>query len=132
MPEAEKKPYEDQYQKDKAAYEEWKQSEEGKAALAKQKSMKDSAKEDDSKGANKRGASAGNADDKESLAKKIKTVATPNKGRRPSAKGKPAETQLSEAILAKCASMGTAGSGVSYQTLLEKLIASDGLADVDQ
>merc|ERR1712060_175708 len=43
----EKKPYEDQYQKDKAEYESWKESDAGKAALAKQKAMKGGTKEDE-------------------------------------------------------------------------------------
>lgn len=130
-----KKPYEDQYQKDKAEYEAWKETDAGKEALAKLKAMKGGNKEDEgtspqkvTKGASKRAASG---DDGETLAKKVRKVATPS-GRAKTAKASIPEAKLSEAIMSKCAAMGISGSGVSYQGLLEKILATEGLAHVDQ
>merc|ERR1712087_562063 len=45
MEEAEKKPYVDKYEKDKAEYEAWKETAAGKEALAKLKEQKDQKKE---------------------------------------------------------------------------------------
>jgi len=142
MSDEDKKPYEDQYRKDKATYEAWKESDAGKEALAKHKALKGGKTEEDDaspkkspkKGTNKRASSKG--EDEENVAKKAKTVSTPSgrgKGRGKGANAKKAvQTQLSESILAKCSAMGVASSGVQYQTLLEKLLTTEGLANCDQ
>lgn len=126
----EKKPYEDQYQKDKAEYESWKESDAGKEALAKQKAMKGGKKEDEGTSP-KKNKRAGSAGDEETLAKKVRKVATPS-GRGRTAKASSPEAKLSDAIITKCAAMGESGSGVSYQSLLEKILATEGLANIDQ
>merc|ERR1712107_475663 len=130
MSDEEKKPYEDQYQKDKAEYESWKESDAGKAALAKQKAMKGGTKEDEgtSPKKNKRTVSGG---DEETLAKKVRKVATPSGRGRPPKASSP-EANLSEAIITKCAAMGESVSGVPYRSLLEKILATEGLANINQ
>merc|ERR1719188_1244614 len=65
------------------------------------------------------------------LPKKVRKVATPS-GRAKTTKASIPEAKLSEAIMSKCAAMGISGSGVSYQGLLEKILATEGLANVDQ
>ena len=58
--------------------------------------------------------------DEETLAKKVRKVATPS-GRGRTANASSPEAKRSEAIITKCAAMGESGSGVSYQTLLENI-----------
>jgi len=139
----EKKPYEEQYQKDKAVYETWKISDAGKEALVKQKSMKKGAKapaeqtllspkklkgdktqkETPTKSPNK--AKRGRPASPASNARVAKVA------RKAKAADSTAKTQLSQAVLSKCAEMGYADTGVSYKSLLERLLSADGLASVD-
>lgn len=134
MSDEDKKPYEDQYQKDKAAYEAWKETDAGKEALAKQKALKGGKTEVDGespkKSPNKRASSK--AGDEDKAVKKQRKIATPSRNGKRASASNPKQTQLSESILAKCSAMGVAESGVQYQTLLEKLLATEGLADCEQ
>lgn len=157
MTEAEKKPYVDKYEKDKAEYEVWKETPEGKEALAKlkgqQKEKKDLKRKRVDGNSNKQEQTA-DAEDQASPAKKVKAAKVPKEAkpktekvpkeakpkteRKPKATAKPktkrgsSTPELSPEIHAKCVQMGNAESGASYKGLLEKILATNGLAEIDQ
>eukprot|EP00747_Dinoflagellata_sp_TGD_P161660 gnl/TRDRNA2_/TRDRNA2_178370_c0_seq1.p1 gnl/TRDRNA2_/TRDRNA2_178370_c0~~gnl/TRDRNA2_/TRDRNA2_178370_c0_seq1.p1 ORF type:complete len:397 (-),score=151.39 gnl/TRDRNA2_/TRDRNA2_178370_c0_seq1:144-1253(-) len=173
----EKKVFEEQAAKEKADYDAWKESDEGKAALQKGKDVQSAAKakiaamkvvskkrtaptdsaqgeeegtpakkrakksDDTPEGSEKKAKAAPKApkapkvpkEPKVKVAKEPK-VAKPKAKAKVGAKGKkgmPAVPQLSADIIAKCNQMGKAND-VSYRSLLEKLLMTDGLGGIDQ